>query len=225
MRPGAALSDLRLQLAPAIADAALFDGWSEAAVDGAADRAGVDRALARLAFRGAGEGAVPNPAMAMISAWIASIDAAMAAEFAGGALLALPVRERIRRLVEFRIDRVAGREEALRRALAVMASPRNLAAAARLGWASADAMWRLAGDTAADYNHYTKRAILGGVYAATLAVLVDDKSEGRAETRAFLGRRIDGIIRFEKAKARMLPADDRRFSVTRFLGRLRYPAR
>ena len=86
-------------------------------------------------------------------------------------------------------------------------------------------MWRLAGDTATDYNHYTKRAILGSIYAATLAVLADDKSEDRAETRAFLARRIEGIMRFEKAKAQFLKPGEESFSVTRLLGRLRYPAR
>ena len=69
------------------------------------------------------------------------------------------------------------------------------------------------------------RAILGGIYAATLAVFVDDNSEGKAETAAFLDRRIAGIIRFEKAKARFVPPAEQRFSVARFLGRLRYPAR
>jgi ubiquinone biosynthesis protein COQ9 len=86
-------------------------------------------------------------------------------------------------------------------------------------------MWRLAGDTATDYNHYTKRAILASIYAATLAVFVDDESEGKAETRAFLDRRIDGIMKFEKFKAQMLRPSSERFSVARFLGRLRYPVR
>ena len=86
-------------------------------------------------------------------------------------------------------------------------------------------MWRLAGDTATDYNHYTKRAILASVYAATLAVFVGDESEGKTETRAFLDRRIEGIMKFEKFKAQMLKSPDERFSVARFLGRLRYPVR
>ena len=85
-------------------------------------------------------------------------------------------------------------------------------------------MWRLAGDTATDYNHYTKRAILAGIYAATLAVFVDDESEGKAVTRAFLDRRIDGVVKFEKAKARWLGKREH-FDPVRFLGRLRYPAR
>jgi ubiquinone biosynthesis protein COQ9 len=209
------LDELRVALAPAIARAAAFDGWSRAAVDAAASEAGVDPPLAAYAFR--------DGAMAMIAAWTRSVDTAMGEAEPAEALAALPVRSRIRRLVLARLDAVAGQEEALRRALAVMAMPQNAAAALRLGWHSADAMWRLAGDTAVDFNHYTKRTILAGVYAATLAVFVDDESEAKAETRAFLDRRIEGIMRFEKAKSRLLSGRDERFSMSRFLGRLRYP--
>ena len=112
-----------------------------------------------------------------------------------------------------------------RRALAIMAMPQNAPRALKLGWSSADKMWRLAGDTATDYNHYSKRAILSSLYAATLAVFVGDESDGKADTHAFLGRRIDGVMKFEQAKAKWLNPDRETFSVTRFLGRLRYPAR
>ena len=91
-------------------------------------------------------------------------------------------------------------------------------------------MWRLAGDTAADFNHYTKRATLAALYAATLSVFAGDTSEGKAETLAFLDRRIEGVMRFEKAKARLLAGNTiagnaGHFSPARFLGRLRYPVR
>lgn len=211
------LDDLRLLLAPAIAEAAAFDGWSDAAIAAAAEDAGVDPAVARFAFQG-------GP-MDMITAWIARIDADMAEALPQAQLGNLPIRERIRRLVQFRLDALLGREEALRRALAIMALPRNVPTAIRLGWQSADAMWRLAGDTATDYNHYTKRATLGSLYAATLAVFARDESEGHAETRAFLDRRIEGVMKFEKAKARVLKPREETLSLARLLGRLRYPAR
>ena len=210
------LDALRLQLAPALADAAAFDGWSEEAVRNAADQLGLDRDAAVYAFSG-------GP-MAMIDAWIASIDAAMVAAFPPEKLAPLKIREKIRTLVQFRLDAIAHQKEALRRAQAIMAMPQNMASAVRLGWRSADAMWRLAGDTATDYNHYTKRAILGSVYAATLAVFLNDESEDLSETRAFLARRIEGIMRFEKTKAKVLEMKPP-FSPARFVGRLRYPAR
>lgn len=210
------LQALRLRLAPAIADSVAFDGWKDAAVTAAALSEGVDPALARFAFQ--------DGAMSMIAAWIARIDADMAAALPAVQLSNLPIRERIRRLVQFRLDALVGREEALRRALAIMAMPQNVPAATRLGWSSADAMWRLAGDTATDYNHYTKRITLGSIYAATLAFFAQDTSEDHADTRAFLDRRIENVMQFEKAKAKVLKPRDETFSLSRLLGRLRYPA-
>lgn len=211
------LDELRLELAGDIASNAVFDGWSQEAVTNAAEARGVDPNVARLAFKGG--------AMDMIAAWIASIDAAMIAGLAPDALASVPVRERIRSIVQFRLDAITGKEEALKRAIAIMAMPQNALQAARLGWHSADTMWRLAGDTATDHNHYSKRATLSGIYAATLAIFANDQSEGKADTRAFLDRRIGDVIRFEKAKARLLRPADERFSMVRLLGRLRYPAR
>lgn len=211
------LDELRLHLAPFTADAAVFDGWSDAALVEAARVAGADVDVARLAFK--------DGAMGMIGAWIATIDAAMALALPPETLAAMKIRERIRSLVQFRLDAVAGREEALRRALSVMAMPQNAAAALKSGWHSADVMWRLAGDTATDWNHYSKRAILASLYAATLAVFVSDESEGKAESRAFLDRRIEGVMKFESFKRQWLQPSGERFSPVRFLGRLRYPAR
>ncbi|RYD98723.1 MAG: COQ9 family protein [Sphingomonadales bacterium] len=212
----ATLDELRAALAPAIAANAAFDGWSVQALDMAADTMGVDRDVARLAFS--------DGPIAMIDAWFASVDAAMLAQLTPEKLAAMKIRARIAALVESRLELVAPNRESLRRALAVLALPQNLARAAKLGWRSADTMWRAAGDTATDYNHYTKRGILGGVYAATITVFLDDDSENFADTRAFLSRRIDGIMAFEKAKAQWLKPAEHHFSLSRFIGRLRYPA-
>lgn len=212
------LEELRIHLAPAIADGAIFDGWGDAALVDAATQAGVDKDVARLAFKDDG-------AFGMIKAWVASIDVAMADSLPPEKLATMKIRERIRSLVQFRLDAAVGREEALRRALAIMAMPQNAPAALRMGWQSADVMWRLAGDTATDWNHYSKRAILASLYAATLAVFANDQSEGKMETRAFLDRRIEGVMKFESFKRKWLHSHKEHFSPVRFLGRLRYPAR
>ena len=212
----ATLDEIRSGLASDVAANAAFDGWNARAVSAAAAANGVDADVAALAF--------PGGATGMIDAWFESIDTAMLAAFAPGELAGMKIRARIAALVEKRLDLLAPNREALRRALAMLAMPQNLATAARLAWRSADAMWRAAGDTATDYNHYTKRAILGGVYVATVQVFLDDESEGQADTRAFLARRIDGIMRFEKAKAGLLARTSHRPSLSRFIGRLRYPA-
>ncbi len=210
------LGELRVMLAPEIAANAAFDGWGDAARDLAAEMAGVDVDVARLAFA--------DGPVAMIDAWFDAIDRRMAADLPPERLAAMKIRERIAALVESRLAALAPEREALRRALAILAMPQNVATAARLGWRSVDRMWRAAGDTATDYNHYTKRAMLLAVYGATVTVFLNDDSDGQAETRSFLARRIDGIMRFEKAKAGFLRRTEHRPSLSRFVGRLRYPA-
>ncbi len=211
------LDELRVALAPKIADAAIFDGWSDDAVESAAMELGADLDVAKLAF--------PGGAMDMIGAWIDGVDAHMAQTLPAEKLANMPIRERIRSLVQTRLDAIDGQEEALKRATAIMAMPQNVAETLKRSWKSADLMWRLAGDTATDYNHYTKRTILSGIYAATLAVFADDISEDKAKTKAFLERRIEGVMKFEKVKAKWLNSDRESFNVSRFLGRLRYPTR
>jgi len=210
------LDEMRGALARELPQHAAFDGWTPAALELAADATDIDRAVARLAF--------PAGAVDMIDAWFAEIDTAMLAALPADLLATMKIRARITSLVEARIDLLANDVEAVRRALAVLALPQNLTRAARLNWRAADAMWHAAGDTATDLNHYSKRAILGGVYAATVVAMMADESEGFADTRAFLARRIDGIMRFEKFKGRFSHNAPERLSLARFLGRLRYPA-
>ncbi|TCD04081.1 COQ9 family protein [Erythrobacteraceae bacterium CFH 75059] len=211
------LDELRERLASALADAAVFDGWSRAAVRMAAESEGVDPDVADLAYDG--------DRMLMIESWIASVDAAMVAAHPPGSFDGVKVRERIRRLVLFRLEQVRMREEAVRRAMAIMAMPQNAARALRTAWHSADLMWRLAGDTATDWNHYSKRAILAGLYSAVLTVFINDRSEQNRDTHAFLDRRLDGVMRFERLKASFTRPRRERFSLLRLAGRLRYPER
>ncbi|PTQ63483.1 ubiquinone biosynthesis protein COQ9 [Sphingomonas sp. PP-CE-3G-477] len=209
------LDEIRALLAPGIAANAAFDGWSDAARDMAAQAEGIDTDIAALAFK---EGPVD-----MIDAWFAHIDGVMLTTVPPERLALMKVREKITALVEARLDATSIDRESLRRALAILALPQNLAKATRLGWRTVDTIWRAAGDVATDYNYYTKRTILLGVYASTITVFLDDESEGLADTRAFLGRRIDGIMQFEKAKAGFLKRTEHGFSLSRFVGRLRYP--
>jgi ubiquinone biosynthesis protein COQ9 len=210
------LEQLRRRLALAVGEHAVFDGWSMKAVDAAADQLGIDRAQARLAM--------PKGRAEMIDVYTQGVDRALEEHFTPERLAAMKIRARIRALVWKRLEIMAPARESVRRAAAILAMPHNLPLALRMGWRTADRMWRLAGDTSTDFNHYTKRMTLGGVYASTLLVWLDDDSEGWAETGAFLDRRIDDVMTFEKWKAEWRGSGEKP-SLARFLGRLRYPPR
>ena len=209
------LDEIRAHLAPFLPANAAFDGWTPEAVALSAQQTGIDADLARLAFK---EGAVQ-----MVDAWFKSVDHAMAARLPVETLAAMKIRQRITELVWARIEIVAPEREALRRALAVLALPQNAPRAARMGWRAADLMWRLAGDTATDFNHYTKRMTLGAVYASTVLALLDDDTADLSDTRAFLERRIDNVMQFERLKSDWRARSLHRPSLSRLIGRLRYP--
>ena len=211
------LHALRLRLALPVGEHAVFDGWTEAAVKASAAQLEIDPALARLAF--------PKDPPHMIEAWIDGVDAAMVAHFTPEVIAAMKIRDRIRSMVWFRLETTGEAREAVRSALSILAMPRNVPLGLRTGWRSADLMWRLAGDTATDYNHYTKRMTLTAVYSSTLLAWLDDNSEGWADTAAFLDRRLENVMKFEKWKAGWRGNAIRRPSLARFLGRLRYPVR
>lgn len=135
----------------------------------------------------------------------------------------LKIRERIARAVAARLDAALADGEAEKRLTGFLALPHNLALAGRLAWESADVLWRWAGDTALDENHYSKRAILAGVLTGALAVGL---ASGREAALAFVSRRIDDVMAFEtwKATTRLKPS---RFaqSLAQALSRLRYGTR
>jgi ubiquinone biosynthesis protein COQ9 len=216
MEPLSPLEKLRQRLALAVGEHAVFDGWSRAAVDSAADQLGVDRAQARLAM--------PKTQAGLVDVHIQAVDRALQQHFTPKRLARMKIRDKIRALVWKRLEITAPAREAVRRGLAILAMPQNLPLAMRIGWRTADLMWRIAGDTSTDFNHYTKRITLGGVYASTLLAWLDDDSEQWHETGAFLDRRIDDVMKFEKWKAEWR-GSGQHGSVSRFLGRLRYPPR
>ncbi|MFA4949290.1 COQ9 family protein [Brevundimonas sp.] len=110
----------------------------------------------------------------------------------------LKIRERIARAVSARLEAGAQDLEATRRCAAFLALPTNADLGLKLAWESADHLWRWAGDTATDWNHYSKRTILSGILIPAMTMRWFD---GRDAADAFVSRRIDNVMAFEKWKA------------------------
>lgn len=183
----------------AILDCALghvaFDGWGDKLLTSVAAELGVDVAYIGLAF--------PKGAQDMVDFWFRRSDQRMLETLEGYDASIMKIREKIIAAIKVRLSENEAHKEAIRRTLAWLALPNHAAFSAKSLWTTADVMWRWAGDRATDYNHYTKRAILSGVYSSTLLIWLDDASAGHAETWAFLDRRIDNVMQFEKVKAKL----------------------
>jgi ubiquinone biosynthesis protein COQ9 len=172
-----------------------FDGWTLDTLRRAAADAGHDPLTALRVF--------PRGPVQAVEAWVTLADRRMLEALERHDPAALKVRERVALAVRLRLEELGAHREAVRRALSVLALPHNAPLAARLLWGTVDAIWYAAGDTATDFNYYSKRGLLAGVYSATLMYWLEDKSEGFADTWKFLDRRLSDVLRIPQALGRL----------------------
>lgn len=188
--------DTVLAAKTAVLDAALahvpFDGWSDRTLRTAIAGSGVDPVLARALF--------PRGAVDLALAFHRRGDDAMVAKLKAADLASMRYRDRVAAAIRFRLEAVTDKE-VVRRGTTLFALPNHAADGAKAIWGTADAIWDALGDTSRDVNWYTKRATLSAVYAATVLFWLGDDSIGHQDTWGFLDRRIDDVMRIEKAKA------------------------
>lgn len=175
----------RERLLAAALEEAQFSGWTSASLKAAAKAAGLSDGEVQLA--------VPRGVTELLDLFETQADAAMLANAHFGSN---SLRGRVKTLAMARFRHMQPHREALRRA-----APHAALAAPGWVWRTADNIWRALGDASTDSNFYSKRAILTGVLAATMLVFLADETDDLADTEAFLARRLDGVMAFEKAKA------------------------
>ena len=178
-----------------------FDGWGDKALLTAAKNHGIEPVVARNAF--------PGGAIEMIEFHSLLADRRMVAEYEATDRSELKLREKVALAVRLRLQANMAHREAIRRAVATLALPIHAGLAARLLYRTVDAAWHAVGDRSTDYNFYTKRMLLAGVYSSTVLYWINDKSADCAETWAFLDRRIADVMQIPKAMARLNKIKDR----------------
>jgi ubiquinone biosynthesis protein COQ9 len=60
-------------------------------------------------------------------------------------------------------------------------------------WTYSDEIWRRCGDTATDFNYYSKRILFNSAYASTELFMLTDRSPARFASWQFLDRRMQDI--------------------------------
>ena len=167
-----------------------FDGWSLASLRAGAKAQGLDEGDIALLFP---EG--PGEAALWLDDWA---DRRMLAALEKMDLAALKVRERVAAAVMARLAALAPHREAVRRAIALKATPWGAVKAMQILYRTVDAIWYAAGDTATDFNFYTKRSLLAAVYTPTVLYWLNDRSDEAADTRAFLERRLAQVMKLPR---------------------------
>jgi ubiquinone biosynthesis protein COQ9 len=172
-----------------------FDGWSRRSLFAGARDIGVEPGLARRLLPRGGD-----DLLAQLERWA---DRQMLARIDPDRLAAMRIRERIGTLVRARLEALALHREAMRRAVAARLLPGNALAGCASLWRTVDLMWSVAGDKADDYNYYSKRSLLAGVWTSTFLFWLEDRSEGFRDSWAFLDRRIGDVMQIGALRARI----------------------
>ncbi|XP_037264774.1 ubiquinone biosynthesis protein COQ9, mitochondrial [Falco biarmicus] len=75
-------------------------------------------------------------------------------------------------------------------ALSILLLPHNIPSSLNLLTSMIDDIWQYAGDQSTDFNWYTRRAVLTGIYNTTELVMMQDSSPDFEETWRFLENRV-----------------------------------
>lgn len=191
-----------------------FDGWTHEVLTRAGKSNGVSRDELDLLF--------PRGHLDLLEAFSHAADAHMTGAIEAADLPSLKIRERITLAVIARMEFLQEHREASLRAASVLALPLHSVLTATLLARSVDLAWRGIGDTSTDFNFYTKRATLSLVFSSTLLYWMTDESEDLEPTREFLDRRIENVMQFEIAKAKVKKAAADLPSPVELLAKLRY---
>ncbi|HUB97400.1 MAG TPA: COQ9 family protein [Stellaceae bacterium] len=172
-----------------------FDGWTIEGMRAAATRVGMkDADVSRLFPRG------PREAVRWFSHWA---DRLMLETVAAQPIEGMKLSERVALAVRTRLQLLTPHREAVRRGLSLLAMPPNAALGLKLLYDTVDAIWYAAGDTSTDFSFYTKRAMLAGIYGATMLFWLDDRSENAVATDAFLDRRLAETMVLPRLRSRI----------------------
>ena len=190
----AAPSDqFREQLLDAMLGIAAEAGWTQAALDRAAEKAGLSKGQVLLAC--------PMGVADLLEALGARAAKAAETRLAQPDISAMKIREKVASAVRAYLAFLEPHKAAVKRAAA---TPANLLTGPKGLWSGADAIWAGLGDKSTDYNWYTKRAILSGVLGSTLVAWLG--TDDQSEVDAFLDRRIENVMQFEKFKGQVQDA-------------------
>ena len=172
-----------------------FEGWNQHTLKNAAVKAGYKKTDVIRVFQGG--------AVEAAEQFLQHFDRAMEQALQGYYLDTMKIRERITTAVRVKLELMEPHREAVRKAMALLSLPFYMHRSLRLLYETVDSIWYAVGDQSTDFNFYTKRLTLAGVYSSTLIFWLDDKSPGHDNSWAFLDRRINDIMTIEKVKKRL----------------------
>lgn len=184
----------KLAILNSILEHAAFDGWYESTLEKAAKDVGLNIDDALVLFPGG-----ISDVIKYFSVWS---DEEMLKILRKKDLESMKIRERIATSVMVRLEIHSKHKEAMRKLAAFYTLPQNNYRAARKLARMVNIIWYEAGDKSTDFNYYTKRGLLAGVFISTFLYWLNDDSKNHIQTEKFLHRRISDVMNIQKIRGK-----------------------
>ncbi|OXB76067.1 UNVERIFIED_CONTAM: hypothetical protein H355_000166 [Colinus virginianus] len=110
-----------------------------------------------------------------------------------------PTDQFLRDAVEARLRMVIPYIEKWPQAVSILLLPHNIPSSLNLLTSMIDDIWHYAGDQSTDFNWYTRRAVLTGIYNTTELVMMQDTSPDFEDTWRFLENRVADAMNMSSA--------------------------
>ena len=162
-----------------------FDGWTKKTVKFALNELNLDE--------NDFDGMFPDGIEGLVKFYLQNSDNIMVADYKKISAKPKPTHLKIKKLIILKLSNSIDNKDVIRKTLIWLSKPNNSALAVNSLYNTVDLMWRTAGDISTDFNFYTKRMILSGVYTSTLLAFLGDESFDMDKTEKFLDRRLNDI--------------------------------
>ncbi len=164
------------------------EGWSDEMLEQASVKAGLSKNYGRLLFI--------SGIKDLVDLYFSYIDVLMLELLSSKNMKDLGISAKIKLALKVRIKVLAPHKQVVAKSVSFLSLPWNAAFGLKLGWRTMDLIWgEVVGDASHDFNYYTKRGLLYGVYIASIQFFLSDHSKNHHETDEFIDRRIDDVLK------------------------------
>jgi ubiquinone biosynthesis protein COQ9 len=178
---------LRKQLFDEIIKNVPFDGWSKEALRNASAALSLEPDYAEHLFA--------DGIIEVVQMLITELDKEMLTRYHAKDRSEFGITKKVKEALKIRFQIMAERKLLFHQTIMYLTLPWNTPKAIKFAWNTADLIWHdVVGDNSLDFNYYSKRSLLSGVYAASLLYFISDNSIKHEDTFDFIDRKINDVV-------------------------------
>ncbi len=175
-----------------------FEGWSQQALEKAVKNCGFEQSYADIIY--------PGKIAEFTNEFIEECNSQALRTALNDDFKKLRTTQKVEEIIFQRINAYHSKLvtiDNVRKFTGYCTNPAHLARSFRNIYEFSSDVWYLLGDKSTDFSYYTKRASLSAIYTKSMLYSLSDKSDNLSQTRKFIQKSIDGLMKINKLKQKI----------------------